>query len=51
MTNSSYIKWNDKTFLFDCKIIKKGKDRIKKINWAKGKGAEGVFWINFDAPI
>jgi hypothetical protein len=51
MTNSSYIKWNDKTFLFDGKIIKKEKDRIKKINWAKGEGTEGVFWRNFDAPI
>jgi hypothetical protein len=41
---TSLMRVFDKTFLFDRKSIKQEKDRIKEINWAKGKGSEGVYW-------
>jgi hypothetical protein len=44
MTNSSYIKWNDKTFLFDGKSIREEKDWGKEKSRAEGKGTEGVFF-------
>jgi len=44
MTNSSYIKCNDKTFLFDGKSIRQEKDRGKGKSRVKIKETNGVFF-------